>query len=570
MTTKITQLSPRVRVKKEISHDVIKEFAETAMNELLGWYGYENGNTNLKQSSNNLKAKEKQNENETRDSTSWISRESSRSPILSIVGQKENDCSWCHRSIQSQSNEILGTTEGTVFCSESCFSQSRRASFKRAKSCDWCKNIRSAVSYVDFLDGANQLQFCSDKCLNQYKMQIFCRETQAHLDLPHLAHLREKTNSTDNLITPDLWMNNCHSRSPSSSESSQEPINNLQTFVPRTTTATNLQLSSQLSKNKLKRTSDAINESDVEQISSSLLTSAAITTTPSTTCHKNINKKRRLPLTRTSGGFVNNRQYTTELRAKPIAQLTNSNLQSAPSTQTQNTQYQQQPHQQQQHQQQQPSFKSTFPPNFFHLRPPLQTPHFNGQGPEDIRMNPNMMNPLAPITLVPYPIPIILPMVIPIPIPMNAIDFLKAYHLKDYKMKDTKTKEEEMTTTTSTATTTTATTTTTTATVVDNNNYNEPIDYTKSKSNDTLLMTQEQWNNEQKTSIITSANTTTSCTDSVERKLPKFKITRLNSKRHFTKDFIESCRPLRKRKPIMDDDDVDDNNDDDDDKDLSS
>lgn len=58
------------------------------MNELLGWYGYENSNTNLKQSSNNLKAKEKQNENETRDSTSWMSRESSRSPILSIVGKK--------------------------------------------------------------------------------------------------------------------------------------------------------------------------------------------------------------------------------------------------------------------------------------------------------------------------------------------------------------------------------------------------------------------------------------------------------------------------------------------------
>ena len=63
-----------------------QEFAETAMNELLGWYGYENGNSNLKQSSNNLKAKDKQ--NETRNSTSWMSRESSRSPILSIVEKK--------------------------------------------------------------------------------------------------------------------------------------------------------------------------------------------------------------------------------------------------------------------------------------------------------------------------------------------------------------------------------------------------------------------------------------------------------------------------------------------------
>ncbi len=81
-------------------------------------------------------------------------------------------------------------TEGTVFCSESCFSQSRRATFKRAKTCDWCRHVRHAVSYVDFHDGATQLQFCSDKCLNQYKMQIFCRETQAHLDLN--PHLKEK------------------------------------------------------------------------------------------------------------------------------------------------------------------------------------------------------------------------------------------------------------------------------------------------------------------------------------------------------------------------------------------
>lgn len=46
------------------------------------------------------------------------------------------------------------------------------------------------MSYVDFNDGASQLQFCSDKCLNQYKMQIFCRETQAHLELN--PHLKEK------------------------------------------------------------------------------------------------------------------------------------------------------------------------------------------------------------------------------------------------------------------------------------------------------------------------------------------------------------------------------------------
>lgn len=109
-------------------------------------------------------------------------------------------------------SEFSATPEGLKYCSESCFTQSRRASYKRAKTCDWCKHIRHAVSYVDFQDGASQLQFCSDKCLNQYKMQIFCKETQAHLDLN--PHLKDKGNiSHDNLITPDLWMRNCRSRS---------------------------------------------------------------------------------------------------------------------------------------------------------------------------------------------------------------------------------------------------------------------------------------------------------------------------------------------------------------------
>lgn len=98
----------------------------------------------------------------------------------------ENNCSWCHQGISPQSNEIIGSS-GAIFCCENCFLFWRRASFKRAKTCDFCKNIRNAVSYVDFNDGTTQLQFCSDKCLNQYKMQIFCRETQAQLELnPHL------------------------------------------------------------------------------------------------------------------------------------------------------------------------------------------------------------------------------------------------------------------------------------------------------------------------------------------------------------------------------------------------
>lgn len=131
------------------------------------------------------------------------------------------DCGWCKRSIPTGGPEFLTTPEGLKYCTESCFTQSRRASYKRAKTCDWCKHIRHAVSYVDFQDGASQLQFCSEKCLNQYKMQIFCKETQAQLDLN--PDLKGKGRSTENeLITPDLWMKNCRSRSMSPDERSTE------------------------------------------------------------------------------------------------------------------------------------------------------------------------------------------------------------------------------------------------------------------------------------------------------------------------------------------------------------
>lgn len=110
--------------------------------------------------------------------------------IFLLLFLLENNCSWCHQEISAQSTEIIGSQGTTVFCSENCFLFWRRASFKRAKTCDFCKSVRNAVSYVDFNDGASQLQFCSDKCLNQYKMQIFCRETQAHLELN--PHLKEK------------------------------------------------------------------------------------------------------------------------------------------------------------------------------------------------------------------------------------------------------------------------------------------------------------------------------------------------------------------------------------------
>ncbi|KAF0302947.1 Sine oculis-binding [Amphibalanus amphitrite] len=92
-----------------------------------------------------------------------------------------------------------------AFCSEPCFSQSRVANFRKTKLCDWCKNIRDSLN-IEFINGDQQLQFCSESCLNAYKMNIFCKETEAHIQmLPQLRELVSRS-SKDPLITPEMWL----------------------------------------------------------------------------------------------------------------------------------------------------------------------------------------------------------------------------------------------------------------------------------------------------------------------------------------------------------------------------
>ncbi|KAJ3627265.1 hypothetical protein MTP99_014658 [Tenebrio molitor] len=187
---------PKVAIKKEALNDDIKEFAETAMNELLGWYGYGNNNH--------------------RDARACRSHSGSNSSGPESPKYNEG-CGWCGKAVDE--NTGLSSAAAT-FCSELCFSQSRRANFKKNKTCDWCRHVRHTVSYVDSQDGSSQLQFCSDKCLNQYKMHIFWRETRAHLEIH--PHIHGEESSSGTLITPELWMNKCKSpevqiSSPSSS-----------------------------------------------------------------------------------------------------------------------------------------------------------------------------------------------------------------------------------------------------------------------------------------------------------------------------------------------------------------
>ncbi|CAG0878607.1 unnamed protein product [Darwinula stevensoni] len=124
-------------------------------------------------------------------------------------------CSWCQNLgprqftvPEEKESAGKGKGKGKDFCSELCFTQYRRATFKRNQICDWCKNPANSIAHVEYSPTDTQLQFCSEECVKQLKMNVFCKETQAHLKL-----MRETpkggTDSTPChdriLITPDLW-----------------------------------------------------------------------------------------------------------------------------------------------------------------------------------------------------------------------------------------------------------------------------------------------------------------------------------------------------------------------------
>ncbi|XP_022237177.1 sine oculis-binding protein homolog isoform X2 [Limulus polyphemus] len=224
----------------------LKGYAETTMNELLSWYGYDKLDTRETQALNlqrfntvkhpsPLQVSSTPDDAGSEDSYSDVlSNSGSRLTVRTTSGGGDNIdtpitspspsteerttlspsyiiCSWCQKI--GMKLFTLRTNSGfKAFCSELCFTQCRRASFKRNKTCDWCKHIRHTINYVNFQDGEQILRFCSDKCLNQYKMNIFCKETQEHLQLhPNLQEVayQFENSASKKLITPDLWLKGC-------------------------------------------------------------------------------------------------------------------------------------------------------------------------------------------------------------------------------------------------------------------------------------------------------------------------------------------------------------------------
>lgn len=154
-------------------------------------------------------------------------------------------------------------------------------------------------------------------------------------------------------------------------------------------------------------------------------------------------------------------------------------------------------------------------------------------------------NPPPVTILVPYPI--VLPVPIPIPIPMPIIDFLKAAQAKldeqnKKKAENGNNGNEERTS---------------------NTNDDEPLDFTKSRDESSMpILTQQlrlnktiespQIVEKDEHEITISGFEKLDEVDGQEQRLPKFKITRLASKRIVSTKESESSRPLRKRKRVID------------------
>ncbi|XP_069091545.1 sine oculis-binding protein homolog isoform X5 [Pleurodeles waltl] len=282
---------PAHPVKREINEEM-KNFAESTMNELLGWYGYDK--VELKDGED-IEIRNYPADGESRQHISVLKENSLPKPKLpedSVIspyntnlsysglatgngladlpaGSKEHGnipivvplipppflkppaeddvsnvqimCAWCQKVGLKRYSLSMGS-EVKSFCSEKCFAACRRAYFKRNKArdedghgehfpqqhyaketprlafknncellvCDWCKHIRHTKEYLDFGDGERRLQFCSAKCLNQYKMDIFYKEAQANLPAalcgPVHPPVENKAEGTGlQLLTPDSW-----------------------------------------------------------------------------------------------------------------------------------------------------------------------------------------------------------------------------------------------------------------------------------------------------------------------------------------------------------------------------
>uniref|UniRef100_A0A8C1NNR4 Sine oculis-binding protein homolog n=1 Tax=Cyprinus carpio TaxID=7962 RepID=A0A8C1NNR4_CYPCA len=260
---------PAHPVRRDVRQEM-KSFAESTMNELLGWYGYDSVDLQdsdrakhkqisvLKEnsvpkphassSSEAVRSGEKEPaspSSSSHSSSPRVKEQQSMKVIVPLIKPSaaedvQNEpivCVWCQKEGMKRYSLLMGS-ELKSFCSEKCFAACRRAFFKHNKArdedrhgdqspppgqtldtpsrlllkmnnntrvCDWCKHVRHTKEYLDFGSGEERLQFCSTKCLNQYKMDVFYREARAALSgsgKPETPHPGGLGQTRENRLAP--------------------------------------------------------------------------------------------------------------------------------------------------------------------------------------------------------------------------------------------------------------------------------------------------------------------------------------------------------------------------------
>ncbi|XP_055047194.2 sine oculis-binding protein homolog B isoform X1 [Misgurnus anguillicaudatus] len=327
-------------------------------------------------------------------------------------------CVWCQKEGMKRYSLLMGS-DLKSFCSEKCFAACRRAYFKRNKArdedrhgdqspppgqtldtpsrlllkmnnntrvCDWCKHIRHTKEYLDFGSGEERLQFCSTKCLNQYKMDVFYREARAALNGSASAYKDEeshqKATAVENqtLLTPESW--------DSSSAKTLSP----KTPTPTSVSVLNATSSSSSSSSSLRT---AITTSRDRSCPLQIQTSASPSSAgPS---HVNLDQPRPPQITLP---FVRPPQHAPGLRS-PTPHLPRNPPHPASPIQTRP------PHP--------PTFAPLHPPPLLHHYPPPYVPFHPAYPPQ---LPPPWPQPMM---LVPYPVMVPIPVPIPIPIPISRL-----------------------------------------------------------------------------------------------------------------------------------------------------
>lgn len=387
-------------------------------------------------------------------------------------------------------------------------------------------------------------------------MHIFCRETQAHLDLnPHLVN----ASSSSNLITPELWLKNCKSRStsPTSDRSASPNPENLPNKPEKTENQRTLNRKSPLPLITVAPTSKLMKQKRSEE--STTMQKSPESKKDLRTIKMNLRKRRASKCSATVTSQTV-RQRTTTPKAQDLRMCSPSEGSSPASTIT--NAMPSPPHHINPHPIQPPPFHNSlfgmpppvfmenhhdfrhpnmFPPRLgFMPRSGIPVHHERPRLPPPINFPPPLGQAPPVTVLVPYPVVLPVPIPIPIPIPLSA--FLQAHCASKVK---TEPKSED---------TEGPLDFTMNSDKRKNEGHSDIIEPNSETFDDKIPeepMTEINGRLEDEESLNMEANES----GNPEQTLPKFKITRIGNKMAKivakSREPSESTRPLRKRRRLV-------------------